>query len=149
VTPPRPSDGNVAIRLTVLWNGHREQSRSRLRQTTLLEVPVELSTIRNQAHDGNLRAPHAVAAQLTQCGLSLSGLWPKAEPAPVDGLVCILSLSPEWNADKTRVDKVLYWTAVARLFCRIDLCSVGVYGVDLVMRIPPQHTNVGCLACFV
>jgi hypothetical protein len=30
-------------------------------------------------------------------------------------------LSPEWNADKTRVDKVRYWTAVARLF-RIDLC---------------------------
>jgi hypothetical protein len=31
-------------------------------------------------------------------------------------------LSPEWNADKTRVDKVRYWTAVARLFHGIDLC---------------------------
>jgi hypothetical protein len=31
-------------------------------------------------------------------------------------------LSPEWNADKTRVDKVRYWTAVARLFRGIDLC---------------------------
>jgi hypothetical protein len=31
-------------------------------------------------------------------------------------------LSPEWNADKTRVDKVRYWTAVARLFTEIDLC---------------------------
>jgi hypothetical protein len=29
---------------------------------------------------------------------------------------------PEWNADKTRVDKVRYWTAVARLFRGIDLC---------------------------
>jgi hypothetical protein len=27
-------------------------------------------------------------------------------------------LSPEWKADKTRVDKVRYWTAVARLFGR-------------------------------
>jgi hypothetical protein len=36
-------------------------------------------------------------------------------------------LSPEWNADKTRVDKVRYWTAVARLFRGIDL-QVGVYG---------------------
>jgi hypothetical protein len=27
---------------------------------------------------------------------------------------------PEWNADKTRVDKVRYWT-VARLFRGIDL----------------------------
>jgi hypothetical protein len=34
-------------------------------------------------------------------------------------------LSPEWNADKTRVVKVRYWTAVARLFRGIDL---SVYG---------------------
>jgi exonuclease III len=31
-------------------------------------------------------------------------------------------LSPEWNADKTRVDKVRYWTAVANLFRGVDLC---------------------------
>jgi hypothetical protein len=50
-------------------------------------------------------------------------------------------LSPEWNA-KTRVDKVRYWTAVARLFRGIDV-QVGVLRrldlwrrLDLVMRIP-------------
>jgi hypothetical protein len=31
-------------------------------------------------------------------------------------------LSPEWNADKTRVDKVRYWTAVARLFLE-SICA--------------------------
>jgi hypothetical protein len=36
-------------------------------------------------------------------------------------------LSPEWNADKTRVDKVRYWTAVARLFLGIDLCRSGLW----------------------
>jgi transposase InsO family protein len=50
-------------------------------------------------------------------------------------------LSPEWNADKTRVDKVRYWTAVARLFRGIDLCrsesmEAGSMEEDLVMRIP-------------
>jgi hypothetical protein len=51
-------------------------------------------------------------------------------------------LSPEWNADKTRVDKVRYWTAVARLFQGIDLCRSGLWRrldlwrLDLVMRIP-------------
>jgi hypothetical protein len=50
-------------------------------------------------------------------------------------------LSPEWNADKTRVDKVRYWTAVARLFLE-SICAGRVYGgvdlwrLDLVMRIP-------------
>jgi hypothetical protein len=37
-------------------------------------------------------------------------------------------LSPEWNADKTRVDKVRYWTAVARLFQWNRFVQVGVYG---------------------
>jgi hypothetical protein len=52
-------------------------------------------------------------------------------------------LSPEWNADKTRVDKVRYWTAVARLFRGIDLCrsesmeeAGSMEEADLVMRIP-------------
>jgi hypothetical protein len=36
-------------------------------------------------------------------------------------------LSPEWNADKTRVDKVRYWTAVARLFLE-SICAGRVYG---------------------
>jgi hypothetical protein len=31
-------------------------------------------------------------------------------------------LSPEWIADTTRADKVLYWTAVANLFRVVDLC---------------------------
>jgi hypothetical protein len=45
------------------------------------------------------------------------------------------------NADKTRVDKVRYWT-VARLFLEIDLCRSGLWRrldlwrLDLVMRIP-------------
>jgi hypothetical protein len=50
-------------------------------------------------------------------------------------------LSPEWNADKTRVDKVRYWTAVARLF--LESCAGRSHGggriwrrLDLVMRIP-------------
>jgi hypothetical protein len=51
-------------------------------------------------------------------------------------------LSPEWNADKTRVDKVRYWTAVARLF-RESICAgrslwrLDLWRrLDLVMRIP-------------
>jgi hypothetical protein len=43
---------------------------------------------------------------------------------------------------KTRVDKVRYWTAVARLFRGIDLCrsesmeAGSMEELDLVMRIP-------------
>jgi hypothetical protein len=78
-----------------------------------------------------LRAPHAVLLGCTICVDEFrSGLWPKAEPAPI-GLVYSI-LSPEWNADKTRVDKVRYWTAVARLFRGIDLCrSESMEEVDL------------------
>jgi hypothetical protein len=36
--------------------------------------------------------------------------------APMGSDLVYSILSPEWNADKTRVDKVRYWTAVARLF---------------------------------
>jgi hypothetical protein len=55
--------------------------------------------------------------------VSLSGLWPKAELGSTHGIDLVYSiLSREWNADKTRVDKVRYWTAVARLFRGIDLC---------------------------
>jgi hypothetical protein len=39
----------------------------------------------------------------------------------------VYSIVSEWNADKTRVDKVRYWTAVARLF-RNRFVQVGVYG---------------------
>jgi hypothetical protein len=42
--------------------------------------------------------------------------------APMGSDLVYSILSPEWNADKTRVDKVRYWTAVARLFRGIDLC---------------------------
>jgi hypothetical protein len=56
--------------------------------------------------------------------VSLSGLWPKAELGSTMGSDLVYSiLSPEWNADKTRVDKVRYWTAVARLFRGIDLAG--------------------------
>jgi hypothetical protein len=38
-----------------------------------------------------------------------SGLWPKAELGSTHGIGLVYSiLSPEWNADKTRVDKVRY-----------------------------------------
>jgi hypothetical protein len=59
-----------------------------------------------------------------------------------DGLGAFYSLSPEWNADKTRVDKVRYWTAVARLFHGIDLAGVWAEEVGSMeeagsgMRIP-------------
>jgi hypothetical protein len=55
---------------------------------------------------------------------------------------CVFYSVPEWNA-KTRVDKVRYWTAVARLFRGIDLCRSESMRrldlwrrLDLVMRIP-------------
>jgi hypothetical protein len=60
--------------------------------------------------------------------------------APMGSDLVYSILSPEWNADKTRVDKVRYWTAVARpeSICagrslwRLDLWR----RLDLVMRIP-------------
>jgi hypothetical protein len=51
-------------------------------------------------------APHALLRYNLVWTSFASGLWPKAEPAPI-GLVYSI-LSPEWNADKTRVDKVRY-----------------------------------------
>jgi hypothetical protein len=61
--------------------------------------------------------------------------------APMGSDLVYSILSPEWNADKTRVDKVRYWTA--RLFRGIDLCrsesmeeAGSMEEVDLVMRIP-------------
>jgi hypothetical protein len=51
-------------------------------------------------------------------------------------------LSPEWNADKTRIDKVRYWDC-SRLFRGIDLCRLESMEeadlwrrLDLVMVIP-------------
>jgi hypothetical protein len=41
--------------------------------------------------------------------------------APMGSDLVYSILSPEWNADKTRVDKVRYWTAVAPV-PGIDLC---------------------------
>jgi hypothetical protein len=62
--------------------------------------------------------------------------------APMGSDLVYSILSPE-NADKTRVDKVRYWTAVARLFRGIDLCrsesmeeAGSMEEADLVMRIP-------------
>jgi hypothetical protein len=40
----------------------------------------------------------------------------------------VYSILSQNGTDKTRVDKVRYWTAVARLFRGIDLCRSGVYG---------------------
>jgi hypothetical protein len=64
-----------------------------------------------------------------QCGrVSLSGLWPKAELGSTHGIrLGVFYSVSEWNADKTRVDKVRYWTAVARLFRGIDLCRSGLW----------------------
>jgi hypothetical protein len=59
--------------------------------------------------------------------------------APMGSDLVYSILSQRWNADKTRVDKVRYWTAVARLFRGIDLCrseSMEEAGWIWVMRIP-------------
>jgi hypothetical protein len=70
-----------------------------------------------------------------------SGLWPKAELGSTYGIGLGVFYSVPWNADKTRVDKVRYWTA--RLFRGIDLCrsepaeeAGSMEEADLVMRIP-------------
>jgi hypothetical protein len=62
--------------------------------------------------------------------------------APMGSDLVYSILSPEWNADKTRVDKVRYWTAVARLFLG-SICAgrslwrrLDLWRLDLVMRIP-------------
>jgi hypothetical protein len=61
--------------------------------------------------------------------------------APMGSDLVYSILSPEWNADKTRVDKVRYWTAVARLFLE-SICAgrvwrrLDLWRLDLVMRIP-------------
>jgi hypothetical protein len=62
--------------------------------------------------------------------------------APMGSDLVYSILSPEWNADKTRVDKVRYWTAVARLF-QESICAgrslwrrLDLWRLDLVMRIP-------------
>jgi hypothetical protein len=55
--------------------------------------------------------------------------------APMGSDLVYSILSPEWNADKTRVDKVRYWTAVARLFHGIDLCRSESMEEDLWRRI--------------
>jgi hypothetical protein len=46
------------------------------------------------------------------CGrVSLSGLWLKAELGSTYGIgLGVFYSVSEWNADKTRVDKVRYWT---------------------------------------
>jgi hypothetical protein len=45
------------------------------------------------------------------------------------------------------VDKVLYWTAVARLFVESICAGRSLWRrLDLVMGFQSQHTNVGCLA---
>jgi hypothetical protein len=52
----------------------------------------------------------------------LSGLWPKAELGSTHGIgLGVFYSVSEWNADKTRVDKVRYWTAVT-CSCRI-ICA--------------------------
>jgi hypothetical protein len=63
----------------------------------------------------------------------------KAELGSTMGSDLVYSiLSPEWNADKTRVDKVRYWTAVAcswNRFVQVGSMEAGSME-DLVMRIP-------------
>jgi hypothetical protein len=74
--------------------------------------------------------------------VSLSGLWPKAElKHPWDRTWCILFCLQN-GTDKTRVDKVRYWTAVARLFLESICAGRSLWRLDLwrrldlVMRIP-------------
>jgi hypothetical protein len=77
--------------------------------------------------DGSLRAPHAVLLVQSSVdefrsqdfGLKLN--W----EAPMGSDLVYSILSPEWNADKTRVDKVRYW--IARLFHE-SICAGQVYG---------------------
>jgi hypothetical protein len=80
----------------------------------------------------------------------LSGLGLKLNwEAPMGSDLCLLFCS-RMNADKTRVDKVRYWTAVARLFRGIDLCrSESMEEAGSGHEDSSQHTNVGCLAGFV
>jgi hypothetical protein len=56
--------------------------------------------------------------------------------APMGSDLVYSILSPEWNADKTRVDKVRYWTAVARSAESICAGRSLWRRLDLVMRIP-------------
>jgi hypothetical protein len=75
--------------------------------------------------------------------------------APMGSDLVYSILSPEWNADKTRVDRFVIGLqshacstesiCAGRSLWRLDLWR----RLDLVMRIPVQHTNVGCLAGFV
>jgi hypothetical protein len=59
-------------------------------------------------YHGSLRAPHAVPLGCTICGrVSPQDFGPKLNRKHRIGLVYSI-LSPEWNADKTRVDKVRY-----------------------------------------
>jgi hypothetical protein len=81
------------------------------------------------------------SANLVWTSFALSGLWPKAELGSTHGIgLGVFYSVSEWNADKTRVDKVRYGLQ-SRLF-RIDLCGrslwrrLDLWRLDLVMRIP-------------
>jgi hypothetical protein len=79
------------------------------------------------------RMPAAVQSSVDEFRSQDFGLKLNWE-APMGSDLVYSILSPEWNADKTRVDKVRYWTAVARLFRGIDLCRSGLWRrLDLVM----------------
>jgi hypothetical protein len=81
-------------------------------------------------HTWKLACTHAVLLGCTQSsvdefrsqdfGLKLN--W----EAPMGSDLVYSILSPEWNADKTRVDKVRYWTAVTPV-PGIDLCRSGLW----------------------
>jgi hypothetical protein len=58
--------------------------------------------------------------------------------APMGSNLVYSILSPEWNADKTRVDKVRYWTAVARLFHK-SICA----GRSLWRRLDLEEAGSG------
>jgi hypothetical protein len=73
------------------------------------------------------RMLYCSAVQSSVDGFAL-GLWPKAELGSTHGIgLGVFYSVSEWNADKTRVDKVRYWTAVARLFAE-SICAGRVYG---------------------
>jgi hypothetical protein len=62
--------------------------------------------------------------------------------APMGSDLVYSILSPEWNADKTRVDKVRYWTAVTPVpwnRCRSESGGGWIYGGGWIWSWDSSH----------